>query len=570
MKNIKTSFFVVLFSLSTFAQYKCLPESDYAYWPSYNYLDSKESLAVKAQQWQCKNHTILGWDWSFPKKTKLASNSLVGLQRRMGTEKAFLPLKYNFPVNPVGILWVTWKDIEKEEGVYDFSKIEERIDQANSDGNEIILRILAHNVSRGNDDQALKRGAAPLWLKKYNIPTLPKKSAKHNLNYDPSHPEFHKRYVKLIDALGKTTIPKKVKAAYVGYASNSLGDEGIGPIHNNGKKNDTIKHVRERLEVFAKAFKGMENKVFMGGPSEYGFSLGFGVRRGFVEMYLYTIPDKTIGQYIDAKGYLRVDESRPIIANNSFNGEVNEEYEPAWATAQRGYRFGMTTNSYTYRYFISNLRALQMRCSYMHIKGHLIPEMLPFIAQELGRTVENTPDVWSFLYSSKIKKGQYVKGDYKNRKITAEENKHGLAVKNFERWLYQRDAEGYYTKPAVKINHAIKMWMVPSDHYYDFIARQGSQIGFDIDDRWLVHNEKNEFALKVTYLDNEKGVLQVIYNKGNSTNEIELFGDGKLKTTTFLIKDMKENSLENDFDFVLKSKKSTKEITISMVRLVKF
>src|SRR5690606_24151415 len=103
----------------------------------------------------------------------------------------------------------------------------------------------------------------------------------------------------------------------------------------------------------------------------------------------------------------------PIIKYQCFNGEVNEEYEDAWATAERGFRFGNTTNSYPYRYFASTLRALQMRCTYIHTTGHLVPKMLPFLCQELGRTVDDAPDVWTFLNTSYIRASYYQNNDTK-------------------------------------------------------------------------------------------------------------------------------------------------------------
>ena len=59
----------------------------------------------------------------------------------------------------------------------------------------------------------------------------------------------------------------------------------------------------------------------MGAPSPYGLAKGFGVRRGFVEMYLYHIASLTIGQYVDKNGYLKVDEEAPVIKLGCFNGE---------------------------------------------------------------------------------------------------------------------------------------------------------------------------------------------------------------------------------------------------------
>lgn len=54
----------------------------------------------------------------------------------------------------------------------------------------------------------------------------------------------------------------------------------------------------------------------MGGMSNYGLSKGFGICRGFIEMYLCHISDDEIGLKIDKNGYLYVDEGNPIIKKN--------------------------------------------------------------------------------------------------------------------------------------------------------------------------------------------------------------------------------------------------------------
>jgi len=546
-----------------------LPESIYPYWPSYQHLDVADLDTIQAQQWINKDHVINGWDWSLPNFVEPSPRSLVGLQRNIGWDKDFKPLDLKFKSNSIGILWVKWRDIEPVKGSYDFTPVINRINQANSVGSDIILRILCHSKSRGTDSNALSRGEAPLWLEDLGVNLLPQEKPEHNLNFDPSHPEFHKHYLMLIAELKKSGIPDMVKAAYVGYASHSFGDEGIGPYgESNSAANDTVKHVRERLDAWQEAFKGMENKVFMGGSCDYGFQKGFGVRRGFVEMYLYNIPNRDLGQYIDDKGYLSVDEDAPIMKYKCFNGEVNEEYESAWATDARSFRFGNTTNSYPYRYFTSTLRALQMRCTYIHTTGHLIPKMLPFLSQELGRTVEDAPDVWSFLRTSYLKTSNYKNNDYLNRTITATEEAEGIETKNFERWLYQRDAEGFETEPAVKIQQAIKMWMVQNNKYYDYIARKGKKIGFDVDDYWT--GLKDSVAIKVSYFDYYPGKLDLVFNDGQE--EIKktqtLTGDSLLKTATFFVSKIQANSLEHNFDFILEAGENTESIVISMVRVI--
>ena len=213
-----------------------LPESDYPYWPAYRHLNIEDLKAIRAQPWIAREHTVQGWDWSLPGHVEPAESSLVGLQRIIGLDKDYIPLDLNFKANAVGLLWVRWRDLEAKEGVYDFSKVIGRIHQAREAGLEVILRILTCSKSRGTGTKAIDSGEAPLWLEELGVPLLPRKDPQHNLNFDPAHPEFHKRYLQLVDQVARAQIPKMVKAAYVGYASHSFGDEGIGPFKESEAK----------------------------------------------------------------------------------------------------------------------------------------------------------------------------------------------------------------------------------------------------------------------------------------------------------------------------------------------
>lgn len=118
----------------------------------------------------------------------------------------------------------------------------------------------------------------------------------------------------------------------------------------------------------------------------------------------------------------------------------------------------------------------------------------------------------------------------------------------------------------MKIQQPIKMWMVQEDRYYDYIARAGRCIDFQIDARWP--GLKGNIAVKVTYRDEKSGTLQLAYNGGQSIKEHALLGDGKLKTTTFMLAGLKPKRMEHDFDFVLQAGESDREITVSMVRAI--
>jgi hypothetical protein len=546
-------------------QMSAVADSDpWPYWPKYK----RTPLAdIRPQPWRMQEDIIEGWDWSMPPAVRPAEHSLMGLERLFGLEQMRTRPDPLFAVNAAVLHWINWRDIEPEEGVYRWDRVRQWIGQTKEQECDAVLRILtaskAMHSAGGEYDP--DKGAAPRWLEKYNIPSSIAKKGANNENYDPGHPEFHARYVKLINSFAESGIPQMLKAAYVGYASPAFGDEGIGP---PGKDPDKVPHVIERLDAWGRAFDGMEHKVFMGGPSEYGFNKGFGLRRGFVEMYLYTLPDKTIGQSVDDSGYVIIDENSPVLRRNPFHGEVNEEYEEAWATKERDYRYGRDVDSFPYRYFCANLRLLQMRCSYVHNKDTLIPELLPFVALELGRTVADAPDIWCFLRESYIKPQHYQKHDWQGRPVSEDEMKNGIPAKNWERWLYQRDTEGYETEPAIKIEQPPnRMWMVQPGRYYDYLARKGRQIGFAVDDRWC--NGPTDVALKVTYFNIGDGRVDVGVKTKNGEiwKQISLTGTGSLRTATFFVQDAVFSARNMDYDIIFKS--SGGDAVLSFVRVIR-
>ena len=539
--NLLLSLFLCLIFISAKGQEKSEKEK-YPFWGEYLKTPVSE---IKPASWPEVDTIIEGWDWSLPADVNPAPKAYLCIARNSGLGKNKIEIlpEINFPCNPVVSHWVNWSLLEPEEGKINFQPLIENIKLASRKGYGSIVRIHFSAID-----------FAPEWIKKYNIPI--RKENKENpikTNYDPGHPEFHKRYLKFIKTLGESGIPQmdEVKGLFLGYASPSNGDEGIGPFpESNADANDTIMHVRERIDAWAEACKGVEYKVFMGGLSNYGFSKGFGIRRGFVEMYLYHIPDEHIGQRLDENNYLVVDESNHVIAKNLFQGEENEEYEERWATDWRNFRFGHSTVSFPYRYFTANLRLLQMRCNYLlNNEFSLLPEMLAWVSLEMGRTKEDAPDAWCFLRESYLKENG------------------GHPVKNFERWIYQRDAPGYETTPAIKIEQAIQMWMVEPGKYYDYIARKGRKIGFDIDDSFISFN--NKFAVKISYVDQGTGTWSLVFQglTNVESRKVKCENTGKIKTATFFMNaSFQKKTLP--FDLEIHGDNGF-EPAISFIRLVK-
>ena len=502
--------------------------------------------AISAATWINTDAVVVGWDWSLPKFVKVPKKSTFSLLRNSGLNQTKLNAltKPTFDCKATVAHWVNWKDLEPTKDNFTFTQLIANINLCYSKGYSSIVRI----HSSATD-------FAPTWVNTVEgAPILPKETGAKMQNYDVRDPRFHARYLKLVEAIGKSGIPhmKEVVGLYVGYASPSLGDEGIGPYPNTLTGNDTVQHVIERLDAWANITTGIRDKVFMGGLSNYGIGKGFGIRRGFVEMYLYQIPNSDIGQLMDANKYLYVDETNPIISKNLFHGEENEEYDEKWATAENDFRYGTSTESFPYRFFTSNLRMLQMRCNeVLNYEQSLNPQMTAWIGQELGRTVDEAPDVWSFLRESYLKSSG------------------GIPVKNFERWLFQRDAPGYTTTSAIQINQSIQMWMVQSGKYYDYIAREGKKIGFNIDKNWT--GVKDSVAFKISVMDYNAGTLNLKYSNGTEllTLTKPLLGDSLLKTYTFFVKDYKNGAnIGGKFDFTLEAGDDTKSLVVSFVRVV--
>lgn len=544
VKIICLIYVFVLNVLSSNAQDTLLNNVEYNY-PFWGQYEKTPIADIENPKWINNDTIINGWDWSLPNSVTPSEKSNLCVARNFGLESEKiekLPV-INFSGNPVISHWVNWRDLEPKEGKINFKPLIKNIKKANKKGYGSIVRIHFSATD-----------FAPEWIEKYNIPIRKEyKEYPIKRNYEVSHPEFHKRYLKFIKALGHSGIPhmKEVKGLFLGYASPSNGDEGIGPYPEKyAEANDTVPHVRERIDAWAKACSGVENKVFMGGLSKYGFSKGFGIRRGFVEMYLYHIPDEHIGQGLDKEGYLYVNESNQIIKNNLFHGEENEEYEEKWATDERDFRFGKNTEPFPYRYFTANLRLLQMRTNYLlNNEFSILPDMLTWVSLELGKTKEDAPDAWCFLRES------YLKGE------------EALPVKNFERWVYQRDKPGYETTPVLKINHPIKMWMVHPELYFDFVARKGQKIGFDVDDDFLASDHR--FVVKISYMDIGNGEWSLIFpgKKGMERRSLKNRNTGQVKTASFLI-DADFQNKELPFDLEIHGEEGY-EPTISFLRIIK-
>ncbi len=171
-------------------------------------------------------------------------------------------------------------------------------------------------------------------------------------------------------------------------------------------------------------------------------------------------------------------------------------------------------------------RELGVRCCQIF----LIPKArsFPSLALELGKTAQTAPDAWCYLRESVVKGGKQVR-----------------TVKDFERWLYQRDGDGARTQATEKVEVPPQMFEFDRAHLYDMTARQTqvsngqSSIRFGVDETFLAGGP-HPVAVKITYLDRANAEWQLEYFTGDqkTTKRPVTCGDsGTVRTVTFILND---------------------------------
>jgi len=535
---------------------------------------------VPLMPWRTADDVVEGWDWSLPPGIQPVPRSglIFG-----GREKR------RFPGNKLADVAVFWRDVEPEEGRYAFEKLRKRLESLPEGVVGCRFHFYAsvsHRISRGR-----RQPIGPAWLATHNIPTIDMTSMEGRFqlfNYAIWHEDYHRRYLRVIQALGRSGIPKLdgLRIVYVGAISKSWGEEFYIPRDvaawcekNAGLTPAALETcLAERLDAWARAFKGVEHKLAwvgagsggVGGRREYArvaervmrraYELGMGQRCGFVENYLYHLHNPWLGQSVDPQGYLAVDETCPPIAHARAFGDENEEYGRYWTG-----RFG-PLETHPYRYHQSMIRTLQMRRNYLWMSPASVdmdPALTAYVSLELGRRVSDAPDAFCCLRESTVRAGAAGK---KGRTAP---------IRNFERWLRQRDRDGYRTVPALKATQHTRLWMVPDGHRFDWLARRtdlasgNPRIGFIVHDRFLLGGP-HRVAVKITWHDRGRGTWALVYPTGPATTsqrEVQCRDTGKVFTSTFHLADAWFPAKGEAFDFHIQAR--THDATISFVRLIK-
>jgi len=524
--------------------------------------DKTPALRGDFGTWRGADDVIEGWDFSLPPGLRPVPRS--GLSFRGQAPEGFAGRRLT------NLNW-SWRRLEPTEGTYDFDSLRKAIRDTAAKYDGILFHLRASTYEVKYRSGRIGKGAAPLWLvRKYKVPLVEEKVKDNiatpftvvNLKLDDAN--YHGRYLKMVQALGASDIPKmkEITFAFVHGTSGSRGEEWGGVQARGGQLDACFK---QRLTAWAKAFKGGEHKLtwvgHRGDLLKHAYDLGMGQRCGFVEMYLYHADNPQLGQSVGDDGYLVVDETCPPIAENRSFGDENEEYRVSTHIP----RFG-PVKAWPHRYRESMLRALQMRRNWLWAESDpwVNHALLNYVGLELGRTIEDAPDAWCYLRESYI-----AKRVGRRRQV--------VGVKNFERWLYQRDAKGFRTVPVFRVDHPISRVAgggVPKEFQCDFTARRtdrasgSDRIGLALDDRFL-SGGPHKVAVKITYRDVGTGQWDLLYRTrtGRTARSVRLKGSGKVKTATFFLADAHFRGRKLGFDFEIVAR--GRDATISFVRVIK-
>jgi len=188
------------------------------------------------------------------------------------------------------------------------------------------------------------------------------------------------------------------------------------------------------------------------------------------------------------------------------------------------------------------------------------PDFLRWVEFSLGKTPHTSPDAWCWL-----REGYQAK--WHNYQ----------PIRNFERWLVQRDVEpDGKTVPVEKLDISMLKYNYASGKGYEFHARRtdqaaGSKYIYFRADPNFISGGPHEVLVKVTYLDGPptEWCMEYTGEGGASQSEsVVTTGSSKWKTVTFKIPDIRFMGDFRNMDFRIALQGSV-DVTVKLVRLIK-
>ncbi|BAZ12821.1 hypothetical protein NIES4071_46550 [Calothrix sp. NIES-4071] len=476
-----------------------------------------------------------------------------------------------------------WRDVNPQEGVYDWSILENALKQPQN----IYIRMENSDVIH-----------CPEWLsKKYpDLEPIKISSYKDNFEVDSKglfypmwHPGFKEEFKNLLKSFKQHQFGSHphLKFAYIPGAWQS-GEFDITFVKDMKAKGmnakDFLKWFQEIIDAYVDAF-GKENayKLMYTGYDvipiadgdvewrqalgrelfRYVIEQGGSTRFGLLEKYNFMMTDMpNYGIRVENIGGIRYmityDNSLLIADPKRFIGSESEEIDNENITVSTYYQLKMSV-----------LKNLQVRSNVVFLGKDIwkqAPKLHQYMLKTLGRNYHNSPDAWCALREGKDIYQLWSRFDLGEQD--------GWWIRNFERWLFQREVEPdghtvrtYYVKTPVEHN----------EESYEALrtdTKNGSNyIYFGVDDKFM-KGGSNNIQIKVTFLDDNTNTWWIEYDAFSDdfykkSSVIKNEGIGKWKTVTFEINDatfLNRQINNNDFRIYNGGKE---DISVRFVRVIK-
>ena len=278
--------------------------------------------------------------------------------------------------------------------------------------------------------------------------------------------------------------------------------------------------------------------------ARYAFEHGIGNRDGAIEEWMrYT--QKSFGMEFSPNK----NNTCQLDMNEAFADSLKDRY---WGTENEFYGkedYILAANgpyrNQPYRFFVSSLRALQMRRNHFTIFGESMAHLdtgskpspyntqafLHYLSKTLGKQRYNTPDAFILLGERYINTKRTTEYDLSDctKNNTA-------AIRSFGRWLN----ESSDSEPSMRVNmyKEENRWgqdfYLPDGINHEFAARKGSKFNFQLnqqlkDQRCPI---SCDIEVKISFKDDVETKLRIDFGN-NKTQWLDTNGDGKIKTASF-------------------------------------
>nr|WP_321403145.1 beta-galactosidase [uncultured Desulfobacter sp.] len=516
--------------------------------------------------------TSIGADWSLPDWVQASSRS-GGFYMDSDPDHTFLSVK--------GVT-LSWANLNPAKNQYDFSALDAALDKADTQNYKIILRLKCHVTARKSLSGTMDADCpyVPQWVLDLHGPAqfVTRNTSDMYIRVAaPWDTGLQNELLTFIDFFGKKGYPadERIAGVYITGFSSSLGEEFW--LHRDYLQNalnagmteqSLLTTYQTRINAWIDAAGEHVNKLSWIGYGEiqnsgydgdslndYALDMGLGLRHGGPDTYHDILAPEAGQTYTD--GYMKADWSHPLRdGQRIFLGEVEYTFEQPDADNAQAEQTHMTESAI--------MRMAQLGMNYAWTSKEFLayaPRMFQWWTQTAGKNPWESPDAVCWLRQDAV---------YVQAHATV------YPLKNFERFLYQRDQAGAKTVPALPVNRAA-FWNDPSGQHFDYSARatdvrNGSdKMIFSLEPGFL--NTLNvPFTIKITYADNNAAqwVLEVPAGESYlSSSTISGASDDILKTVTFTINTIPDSTSLGDNCFFRLRVLNDQDLTVKFARVIK-